>query len=202
MHDSSPERRNLMATSLAFIAYFVAGGEVAGDVVRVQVVNIRFADPTALVVLAWTLLIWFAYRYWLIHRGAFSEALDKEVRFCSTKPYVKAYASRKWSESVVEDSEPGLHITGLYLIGTRLVANSQYAARIGRSRETYEANSYTDMEGKKDHPGQLEFTGFGGAFVKAQVLLDCFIRRPSFSSYVVPYLLFLFAVSLGIKDAL
>ena len=43
--DNDPSRRNLMVTSLAFIAYFWADGCFTDSTVRLQVVNVSFDKP-------------------------------------------------------------------------------------------------------------------------------------------------------------
>jgi len=200
MHDSSPERRNLIVASLAFIVFFAAGGEITENIVRVQFVNIQFTEPKVLVVLAWTLLCWFAYRYWLTHTGLFLVALDKELRFWSSRAYVRSHIGNRLDKPVVPDAAEGIHIGGIYLADSNLVANLLFAKRIGRDKSTFEINLWDGQ--KKIEPEQIVFSGVRGFVVKLRIFIECFLAKPSFSSYVVPYVLFVAAISLGVVDAL
>lgn len=68
IHDSDPERRNLVVTSLAFIVYYLAGGYITDNNVRMQIVNITFDNKAVLAVFVWVMLLWFAWRYWQTHK--------------------------------------------------------------------------------------------------------------------------------------
>ena len=61
--DSYPERRNLIVTSLGFIAFSFAGGDLNDGVVQLGVINAKFNHPDFLIVLVWIIFAWFIYRY-------------------------------------------------------------------------------------------------------------------------------------------
>jgi hypothetical protein len=200
MHDSSPERRNLIVASLAFIIFFLAGGEVTDNTIRVQFINVHFTRSHVLAVFAWALLCWFAYRYWLTHTGLFLEAFDKEIRFWSSRKFVREYIAKRVGKPVVVDSAEGVHISGIYLIGLKLVANVLYAKKIGRDKKTYEPNMWDGQEGIE--PGQIPFDGVRGFTTKLRIFIECFLAKPSFSSYIVPNVLFVAAITLGVANEL
>ncbi|MEM7014441.1 MAG: hypothetical protein AAF585_23520, partial [Verrucomicrobiota bacterium] len=77
--DNSPERRNLLVTSIAFIAYCYAGGAISENLVSLSVVNVKFANTALLGWGAYLVLIWFGYRYWVKNGGKYSDAAKKEV---------------------------------------------------------------------------------------------------------------------------
>ena len=79
IEDTNPERRNLLIASLAFIAYFYGGGQLPDNTISLQIVELIFSRPAVLAVLAWILLFWFAYRYWVVNRNKFSEGYSKEI---------------------------------------------------------------------------------------------------------------------------
>lgn len=64
IEDNNPERRNLTVTSLAFIVFASAGGYIPENEVHFQFVNVSFAFPEILEYFAWTIIFWFAFRYW------------------------------------------------------------------------------------------------------------------------------------------
>lgn len=80
IEDSNPSRRNLVVTSLAFVAYYYAGGYFKNHELTLEVVNLSFTDYWVLGFFAWGLLIWFAYRYWVEHRGELFAAFQSDVQ--------------------------------------------------------------------------------------------------------------------------
>lgn len=62
--DSSPERRNLVVSSVAFILFYLAEGSVSGSSLRLFFVNIEFNEPAVIAHGAWILLFWFGLRFW------------------------------------------------------------------------------------------------------------------------------------------
>lgn len=60
MQDSDPERRNLVLTSLSFIVFYLAGGHITENILKLQIVNISFKNTYVLIVTAWIMIVWFA----------------------------------------------------------------------------------------------------------------------------------------------
>jgi len=79
IQDSNPERRNVLVTSLSIIVFYLAGGEFTDSTVRLQMVNVHFSNPEILGYFIWGLLIWFFFRYWLIHQGSWKEEFYNEI---------------------------------------------------------------------------------------------------------------------------
>ena len=101
IQDSEAERRNLIVTSLCFIAYNLGGGNFTSNEVRLQVINVSFTDPIFLGFLAWMGLFWFAYRYWLKYSGEFSREFSKEFRSRFRKSYIANYLEKKTKEPLL-----------------------------------------------------------------------------------------------------
>lgn len=203
IHDNNPERRNLMVASLAFIVYFFAGGSLADNVVRIQIVNIKFSHPDLLTVFAWLMLFWFAYRYWLVHSGNFRSDLGAELQRCSTRKFAREYIEKITGELAPEDPEEGWHIQTLNLSGYTIVANLFYATNVTRDEKDGITRSWSDSGSTKNKvPQQVKLTGFTGRITSMRLFAECFAFQPSFSSYVVPYILFVVAVIAGIRQAI
>lgn len=71
MDVSNPDRRNLNVISLAIITYFIASGQLTGDVLTLQFVDVEFSKPEVLVVLLWIFFGWFWLRFHI--------SLDRQV---------------------------------------------------------------------------------------------------------------------------
>ena len=71
--EPSPERRNLVVTSIGFILFYFAEGKMKEDVLSFNIVNIEFRDHHTLVIFAWLALLWFAYRYFVTSSGSLSK---------------------------------------------------------------------------------------------------------------------------------
>ncbi len=95
MHDASPERRNLMATSFAFIVYYWGKCEFTGDKIRLLFAEAHFNNPTILAVLAWVVLLFFALRFWQ-SRGV--EQKNNNIRSANAIDIVSYQYSRKAKE--------------------------------------------------------------------------------------------------------
>jgi hypothetical protein len=77
--ESNPERRNLTVASLAFLTYFWGGGHLSSSSVKLFIVDAQFTRPGILAVMAWAMLFWFFYRYWLMHWGSYWATFHPEV---------------------------------------------------------------------------------------------------------------------------
>lgn len=193
IHDSDPERRNLIVTSLAFIAYYYAGGAFVDSNVRLQMVNVTFEKPEVLAGIAWMLLFWFFYRYWLTHKKSFRNGFSDEKYDYYKLPYVIRYAEKRLGKPLVKsDEEEGYHITGLVYSGGKAGIRYVYALDITRSEVTGEIEGYTG-NGTCDN-GVIPLQCMAGYWVMLRATLECCIKSPSFSSYLVPYVIFAVAL--------
>lgn len=189
MEDSNVERRNLMVTSIAFIAYFYSNGKIASNEVQIQVINVVFSDPTVLVAMAWILLFWFFYRYWLAHQGDFRKGFNKELYSLIDTKILQDFLSKKLEPPQPSVAEGGWCATQFLIENNSLVVQCRY----------YQFVSINE-EGRisKDHPQgtfkKISLSDYKGRIVKVRLYLFCMINRPSFSDLLVPYILFLLAL--------
>ena len=77
--DSSPERRNLILISLAFILFFAADGSLNGESVRFSLVNITFNRPEIIQQAAWVYLVWSLIRFCQKHGFMFWKKLRSDM---------------------------------------------------------------------------------------------------------------------------
>lgn len=194
IEDNDPNRRNLIASSLALIIYFYAGGSFKAQSVNLQLVNIEFSDLWVFKIIIWIVFLWFLYRYWLKNHGKFSDNLGYEVRQRWNKHYVGEYLADNVDEYISKDSDMGYHIRSLTLTQTTLCAELVYGEDIKRTDG--KVSGWGSKPGKKDQ--EVVFKGFKGLVVKVKVLLDCFWKSDSFSDYLVPYLLAFIAILGGV----
>lgn len=190
IEDSDPERRNLVVTATAFIAYYYGGGYFANHTVTLEVINVEFSNPGFLTAMVWTALFWFVYRYWVTHTGKFHRHFAIELGTLQTKAYVQRYVASRAQEQFVTDKDEGPHVNRLLWFRWRMWATYIHASNVKRHPGTGEIQSYSG-EGKKD---EVSFNDPRGWVVALRATGTCFFRHPSFSSYVVPYLLFIFAI--------
>lgn len=100
--DQNATRRNLTVTSLAFIVYYQGEGYVPDDVVKMPLINVIIDNPGFLTVFAWTMIFWFAVRYWQANyingiediRTDFLAAL-KEIDKKKFLDYAKQYGEKE-----------------------------------------------------------------------------------------------------------
>ncbi len=190
IQDPDPERRNLTVTSIAFIAYFYAGGSFPDASVRLQVVNANFSRPMVLGVIAWVALIWFIYRYWQSHNGKYSIEFDKEFSRWQHMEYIETCVSKSIGKRIVADSEEGYHVIGLRWQGWCVNADIMYASNLKRNRE----GKFASCAGKKEED-TIKLTNITGWFIALRATTECIIKYPSFSNYIVPYILAFLAVA-------
>jgi len=188
LHDSSPERRNLTVLAFSIIVFFMAKGSFTSNVVRLQVINVEFAKPEILVYFVWGLLVWFVFRYWLTNQGDWKKAFYTEIkknspmgifqrhltkRFGLVNDYSHSYYENRHLFSIDGDPHSGLSFNHIY----KEVNGSQ-------KRSTIKADTFMDK-----------------AFILICTLY-MIIRKPTLSGYFMPYILTIWAVALGVSNAL
>lgn len=198
MQDNDPERRNLLVTSICVALYYMAGGAIEGPTVRLQVINVTFERPEILALAIWVALIWFAYRYWVTHRGSIRRGLEAEISWLSNDWILKSYVGRQRGEPVVSDGENGQHISHIGIERSGMAAVVRVANDVRRDGTTGRIKS---AKGGLDHANRsrVPLRGYIGRLVSVWLLLRCFQAYPTFSSYVVPWLFFALAVGLGVS---
>jgi len=201
VQDSNPERRNLVVTSIAFIAYFFAGGSFPETSVRLQVINAEFSDPWVLSIIAWTIYIWFIYRYWVTHRGAFAKAFCVDFNKWHTQRYITNYLNQHFDQKVQPNIPTAEYMAdGMRWKGWRVIITCNY--RLVR-RDINGMISATGGQIDEQKPQQdIQLVGLKGWFLAIMATIDCLFRNPSFSGYVVPYILVIVTLAGAMKSVL
>lgn len=190
--DTDPERRNLLVTSLVFIAYYYAEGSVSNGELKLQIIDIVFSNPEALAMIAWAILFWFCYRYWVTHKKKFKEGFEGEISTYSRHPILCYYAFKESGKTFVGYPEKSGHVLCNFDFSEKpLRLYFQEAAELDWSNKKT-INTLTPASGEN---GFVEFKGIKGWLAFTSVGLICCLQNPSFSSYVTPYILFIGAVT-------
>jgi hypothetical protein len=185
--DSIPERRNLILLSISIIIFFLAGGNITDQVVRIQVVNVTFSKPEILGYFVWISLFWFCYRYWLLQQGAWKSAYINELVqegcvFIFYKHLIKKYGL---TNDFTKSQFPNKHFFRLSTSGNNKLQFKYIYENSGQQKIDAK-----DVQGIKDY------------FYILLCIVYLFIRMPTLSTYFVPYFLFCFAIVLGVINAL
>lgn len=192
--DNQPDRRNLLVTSLCFVTYFLAGGEFTDNSVRLQVINVEFGSPKTLVLLAWIMLFWFALRYWQVNQGkilkSFEEEMSGQALSILTILYAKHYIKKKYREV------GGFSIHKIHKNGGVLLIN--YGDVFGGEKNEVGILVNFRSNNRRD----LKIEGFLGVILKISLGIKLAVIKPGFGNYMVPYILFIFAILLGVKSTL
>lgn len=192
IQDSDPERRNLMVTSIAFIAFYYAGGSFPDSTIRLQVINAHFSRPNVLGFIAWLSFLWFIYRYWLTHNGNFSTMFKREFTRCSGKKFIINYISKRIDQTALSDKDEGYHVNAIVWQNGRVVARLQYALNVHRDQEGV-INGWSGTSPSEKKNIDISFSDFRGWYVAIRATLECFVKEQSFTSYIFPYLLAILA---------
>lgn len=187
IHDTSPERRNLMVASLTFIAYFYAGGSFPDSNVRLQVINASFEKPEILALMAWIAFSWFLYRYWQTHTGQFSKEFREELSEWQGKKYISSYAYKRIDQDQVSSEDEGFHLNNMRWDRGSIILYFIHAKKVSRNSKG-KITSYQDATNKINRD-PIRMTDFWGWVLALRATIACMLKYPSFSNYVVPYLL-------------
>jgi len=186
IQDSNSERRNLSLLSLCIVVYYAAGGHLADETVRLQIINVSFSKPVVLVYFIWSILFWFCFRYWLLNHNNYKESLFIEMdsttvslffykylvsRFGLSSNFSNSYYQDRHWVKVCKSAPPGIKFQHTYKAGTG-----------------HQQNEFIEIETIAD-----KFHLIGHAVIIA-------FCKPTISGYFTPYVLFLAAILLGLKD--
>jgi len=185
LHDSNPERRNLSVMSLSIIVFFLAGGEFTESTVRLQIINVYFSNSEVLSDFIWILLVWFLFRYWLIHQGSWKKEFASELNFVPTRIIYWHLTKRfELDDDFSRSYYPNRHFLKIDgNSGTKLTFRHIY------KNETDSQLSDT-----------IQVSTIGDRALVGLCAVYLFFRKPSLSGYFIPYFLFLWAVSLGVLN--
>ena len=206
--DNDPERRNLVITSFAFILFSWGEGSFRDGNVNFQIVNLHFDNTVALGVIAWGMLLWFLYRYWLKYSGTFNHIFLTEISKYKHHPMIKNYCEQsgctllpevKFYENGKEDGERGYLIGGIGKIDKKYHIHIVYAESIKRDLSVGKVVEQINSNNPNDgYITDISFDGIRGRFVFLRLYLIYCFKENNFSSHVVPFILFYFAVISGV----
>lgn len=192
--DSVPERRNLVLLSLSIIVFYLAGGQLSDQVIRLQIVNVTFANPAVLAWGVWVLLFWFCYRYWLVLQDSWRADYIRELTHPSNDFIYYNYLVKKFELGNDFTSSPlpgkNKHAVSIRSDNNKLFFEHQF-------QHVNQAGSYTGTKSK-----QKPVSSFGDQWRIFLCRMYIFFRKPTLSTYFTPYILFLIAVSLGLYHSI
>ena len=190
IQDSDPERRNLVVTSLAFIVFFAADGQVAQDIIKLQIVPVTFKNTSVLGYFVWSILIWFSLRYWQTHRTSYKDAYQNHItEFDQTNN-----GGAKYIEKALKipefPSNNGFRSNKLCWQGHGPTLHIKYQVV-----EEFEQQNNGSYSIKKQTPEvAYPLCGPYGYMFKIKYFFSFAIKTPGFTSYAVPYILFALAL--------
>lgn len=188
VQDVSPERRNLVILSISIIVFYLAGGELSDDLLKLQVINITFKKPEILMYLVCLSLFWFCFRYWLVMQNSWNKEFSKEVSNNNLSIFY-FYFMYKFNlpNDTIKPYFENKHWFGIEFFEYKKIFKISH--------------TYDDSNGKqkRDHKKMASFID---QLIILIYVIYLFFRRPSLSTYYVPYLLFTYAVVLGIFNTL
>lgn len=192
VQDKDPERRNLMVTSLGFVAYYLAGGHVVENQIRIQVINISFDSPMVLAVMAWLMLFWFALRYWQTRKGRTIDYIRNGLIALSERKCIINYVTKK--TGLKHNKKDGFSIFRLhfqhneYFIVYSLVLSLRTNSD-GTDSPVLESKEIKLRINKK------EYIGF--VLLLKLFALSAF-HKPEFTTHAMPYVFFYFALTIAL----
>lgn len=187
--DSDAERRNLMVTSVAFIAYYYGGGRFINNTVTLQVINAEFSRPWVLGLIAWIAFFWFVFCYWQKHRGKFKPSFVKFTKDLKIRGHIKSYLLKRAERA--DETLTSFVVNGTVWRTYCLVGQ----CRVTRGKGIPIALEETVYLGKPAEE-QVEFkcNDFAGLYISAKALAVFVVYEPGFSRYLAPYILTCIAI--------
>ena len=195
IQDTNAERKNLLIASIGFIFFFWGGGNFKGNSLKLPLLNIEFENTITICILIWCMLFWFAYRYWLKHSFEFLNDFTNELSNLSDRKSIELYISGFLSSPIVSDQMEGFHIKQMYWKSGRLYTDCFYSISCTRDKVS---NLPVMIHGHaSNHDTHIKFSGKDGWILAVRITGNCMYSKPSFSDYMVPYILFLLAIISG-----
>lgn len=190
IQDSSPARRNLIVTSLAFIVYFTAGGQFDDNKISFGLVNITFDKPIVLAVFAWLMLFWFVIRFHQENRLPYQTQRETDIQSGSRSKLLNWYVTRRTGLKL--NAPEGFTSAFISPINDNAVfVHRRAGGAIDEDGELLFHNETSAGE-------RVAFTGALGYLVKFYCYLKTYIQESGFGSTILPYILFWLAVTIPI----
>lgn len=177
MDDRIPEARNLSIASAGFFIYYAAGGYFTESAVTLELVNLSFKNSELLGWIAWVMLFWFAYRYWVETRTQGRKGIAAGMReFLEKSPAAKSYFLAQCPEIPSQNDPWRLQHVDPY------GENGVTAVLFTRSAESGMVQHLADMKGNR-----------GRKLLLLSLLHSC-IYTPEVSRLAAPWFLFVLAL--------
>lgn len=171
--DPSPERKNLIVSSMSFIIFYYGGGDIRGNNLQLPFINMHFENTVFLACLAWICLIWFTYRYTLTHGRDFNLKFPIEFNKSKNNPELIAYLylrAHKFHNIMEKHS-----CSEISWENFNIAANFTY----------YQKNSNHSLKAVKIRL----FDDYKGLYIGLKLTIKTCAQNPSFSQSLTPYIL-------------
>ena len=204
LQDSNPERRNLSVLSFMLITYFIGGGSFPDNEISLQAVKMTFSRPDTLAAFVWVLFFWFLYRYWVVSRSSFSKEFNIEINESKEEKFIERYISSV-IDAPIAPKTGDKHINETGMVIQRLgfkdgTLSAQVVNKILRRDGFGNVQSEEPVKGKGVFDQHLPFKGVKGRLTTLRLILVCSFGKPSFSSYIIPYIYSIVVVALAINQ--
>lgn len=217
--DSHTERRNLSALSFAIIVFYLAGGHIDLEQVRLGIFTTNFDRGYVITGAVWVALIWFAFRFWLTTKGDLdNEFLLNQLQINKSGRLVRWYTQKMFGS--IQVIRPGMvhkqddvDKTFVSIQNAHLAGKNQEKRYFFISFNAYKLNAIRNngsgidadnigvrqLRGVKNLNGnRLIIRGFRGLILKALTVISHAHKDTGFSQIVVPYTLFALALMCGV----
>ncbi len=196
--DSNASRRNLLVTSLMFIAVGFGGGEVSGQGVKLPLLDVTFKNMNFLIAMAWVMLFWFAYRYWQKNQVG-----DKIIERITDMG--ESYNRRKVIEYVRQVTNKP-HIDDEFkgdpsVFAFRILEGDGFGSVGGDFKVRYHLvphKSHSSIHEPEYVPNVVTLNDPRGQKLIRKLKFRARIVAPEYTDYVVPYVFFITAIASGI----
>lgn len=176
--DNNPERRNLTVLSLVIVIFYLGKGYLLKPEISFTLVNIGFHNQEILVKLIWVMLFWFLFRYVITNRHSHGDDLNSELNNTGLSINLDYAPVRKYMINNGQESNVNK------LKSARIFCHTPGAWYLGFPKP------YVQMK------------GLDGYLITKLYLLKILFKHRATTDYYSPYLLFMFAVLLGINEHL
>lgn len=184
MSDGNPERRNLVLLSMAIIIFYIADGEIIDSSLRLQFINIQFNNFQILSSVVWMILFWFLFRYRLTTLGIFEKEFKSEFSDVSRQHPILAVYINNFLTDYTQDYGHNQRNASISLYRNKNMDCYAYISGIKLK---------SSPQSKENHQSPIKSPL--GWLLLIIILANTAIVRPSFSAYIIPYLIFLTAIA-------
>lgn len=190
IEDSNPERRNLTVMSAAIIMFYLADGQFANKrEITLEIIDVTFNNASALTIMMWFMLFWFAFRYWIENKNRIMNEFYYELnRSIYLSWFINSFYGKKLFPNVKDGFNPSQ---------TRFVYYTNPALSADDS-PTDLCLQFSDEgrivgETRVDAPAK-----YGIVFI---LLFRLAFTKRNISANIIPLFLFMCAVLLGIINS-